>query len=82
MLRSYLTWKLPQEIFAAVQPELQPMEQRVITDIYQLGLDAEKTPPQHIPYDPWGRRIDHIETSSAWEKLKVKPTSISASNAF
>lgn len=69
VLRSYLEWKLPHAVLTELQPELQRMGQRAITDIYQLGQAAESEPPRHIPYDPWGRRIDHIVVSQAWKEL-------------
>jgi putative acyl-CoA dehydrogenase len=68
-LKSYLEWKLPHQVLAEIQPELRRMGQRAITDIYHLGQAAEAEPPRHIPYDPWGRRIDLIEVSSAWKEL-------------
>jgi alkylation response protein AidB-like acyl-CoA dehydrogenase len=34
-----------------------------------LDVAAEANPPQHIPYDAWGRRIDDIRTSDAWHAL-------------
>lgn len=69
VLRRYLEWKLPEAMFTEIQPDLQQMGQRVIEDIYHLGREAELTPPRHIPYDPWGKRIDLIETSKAWKEL-------------
>ena len=30
---------------------------------------AEAHPPKHIPYSPWGERIDEIETHDGWNKL-------------
>lgn len=32
--------------------------------------DAEAHPPKHIPYSPWGKRIDVIETSEGWKNLE------------
>lgn len=69
VLKSYLEWKLPPQVLAEIQPELHRMGQRAITDIYHLGRAAEAEPPRHIPYDPWGRRIDVIEVSQAWNDL-------------
>lgn len=69
VLKNYLEWKLPGAMLSEIQQELHHFGQRVIDDIYQLGQAAEASPPQHIPYDPWGKRIDHIEVSSAWQEL-------------
>ncbi|WP_131794991.1 acyl-CoA dehydrogenase family protein [Fluoribacter gormanii] len=69
VLKTYLEWKLPSSMLMEIQPELYRLGQRVIEDIYKLGQEAEASPPKHIPYDPWGKRIDHIEVSQAWKKL-------------
>ncbi|KTD09112.1 acyl-CoA dehydrogenase [Legionella gratiana] len=69
LLKTYLEWKLPPPMLTEIQPELYHLGQRAIEDIYQLGLEAEEYPPKHIPYDPWGKRIDRIEVSQAWKKL-------------
>ncbi|MCW8397989.1 acyl-CoA dehydrogenase family protein [Legionella sp. PATHC038] len=69
VLKTYLEWKLPPSMLTEIQPELHHLGQRVIEDIYQFGQEAEAYPPRHIPYDPWGKRIDHIEVSQAWKEL-------------
>ncbi len=69
VLKNYLEWKLPASILNEIQPDLQHLGQRVIEDIYKLGQEAEAFPPKHVPYDPWGKRIDHIEVHAAWNAL-------------
>lgn len=69
VLKSYLEWKLPSSMLNEIQPELHHLGQRVIEDILKLGQEAEACPPRHIPYDPWGKRIDHIQVSPAWKEL-------------
>lgn len=69
VLKTYLEWKLPSSMLSEIQPELYRLGQRTIEDIYKLGQEAEAYPPQHIPYDPWGKRIDRIEVSHAWKEL-------------
>jgi hypothetical protein len=34
-----------------------------------LADAAEAAPPRHVPFDPWGRRVDRIEVSDAWRAL-------------
>lgn len=68
-LRSYLRWRLPAEMLAEVEPDLRRLGQRAATDILALGEEAEASPPRHVPYDAWGRRVDRIETSDAWQEL-------------
>ncbi|WP_367607377.1 acyl-CoA dehydrogenase family protein [Legionella sp. W05-934-2] len=69
VLRDYLAWRLPKSIHQAIEADLTQLGERVVTDIYQLGQQAESSPPKHIPYDAWGKRIDHIEVSHAWQAL-------------
>src|SRR3982750_2815572 len=69
VLRSYLRWRLPKSVLASIEPDLARLGQRVATDIHELGEEAEKSPPHHIPYDAWGKRVDVIETSEAWREL-------------
>ncbi len=48
---------------------LRRLGHRAATDILALGEAAEASPPRHVPYDAWGRRVDRIETSDAWHEL-------------
>ena len=68
-LRSYLRWRLPADMRAEIEPDLHRLGQRAIADIAALGDAAEAQPPRHIPYDPWGRRVDDIAVSDAWRAL-------------
>ena len=69
VLNTYLQWKLPPRILQELESEFERMGHRVVTDIYHLGKAAEATPPRHIPYDAWGKRIDRIELADAWKEL-------------
>ncbi len=69
VLRDYLSWRVPESIHREIEPDLIQFGQRVASDIYQLGQEAETTPPRHIPYDAWGKRIDKIDVSESWKAL-------------
>src|SRR6202162_1198592 len=69
LLRAYLRWRLPPKMLADIEPDLHRLGDRAGTDIFALGEAAEASPPRHVPYDAWGRRIDRIETSDAWREL-------------
>ncbi|MDB4877392.1 MAG: uncharacterized protein JWM41_3838 [Gemmatimonadetes bacterium] len=69
LLRSYLRRRLPATTLAEIEPGLHRLGERAITDILALGDEAEANPPRHVPYDPWGRRIDDIVVSAAWRAL-------------
>jgi putative acyl-CoA dehydrogenase len=69
LLGAYLRWRLPANVLAEIEPDLRRLGHRAATDILALGESAEASPPLHVPYDAWGRRVDRIETSDAWRKL-------------
>ena len=69
ILRAYLRWRLPAKMLAEIEPDLRRLGHRAATDILELGESAEASPPRHVPYDAWGRRVDRIETSDAWRQL-------------
>jgi alkylation response protein AidB-like acyl-CoA dehydrogenase len=69
LLRAYLHWRLPAKMLAEIEPSLHRLGHRAATDILALGEAAESSPPRHIPFDAWGRRIDRIETNDAWHEL-------------
>jgi alkylation response protein AidB-like acyl-CoA dehydrogenase len=69
LLRAYLRWRLPAAVRAEIEPDLRRLGHRAVTDILALGEEAEASPPRHVPYNAWGRRVDRIETSDAWQEL-------------
>lgn len=70
ILRLYLKRVLPKTVLEKIEQGLSGLGERVATDILALGNSAEVNPPQHIPYDPWGRRIDEIKVCDAWRELE------------
>jgi alkylation response protein AidB-like acyl-CoA dehydrogenase len=69
VLRSYLRRRLPAAMHSEIEPSLRRLGERAATDLLELDGRAEAEPPRHVPYDPWGRRIDAIVTSDAWRAL-------------
>jgi len=69
LLGGYLCWRLPPAMHREVEPALQRLGALAAGEWLALDAAAERTPPRHVPYDPWGRRIDAIETSDAWRAL-------------
>src|SRR3989338_853909 len=69
VLRHYLARVLPPDILRATKLGLQLFGAWVAGDILLLGRTAEASPPKHVTYDAWGKRIDRIETSEAWKEL-------------
>src|SRR3989338_8278795 len=69
VLRYYLARILPESVLVDIEPDLRRLGERAVTDVLQLGNAAEASPPRHIPYDAWGKRVDYIEVSDAWKEL-------------
>ena len=69
LLGSYLRWRLPREMLAEIEPSLIRIGGLAASEWLALDAAAEANPPRLIGYDPWGQRIDAIETSEAWRAL-------------
>ncbi|MBY4898584.1 acyl-CoA dehydrogenase family protein [Cupriavidus sp. AU9028] len=68
-LRLTLERLLPAEVFADAAPMLDRMGERVLDELMPLAEQAECNPPQHVPYDAWGRRVDTVQVDPAWTRL-------------
>ncbi len=69
VLREHLERLLPRELLADLEPELDAMGEAAAGELGRLAERAEATPPSVVRFDPWGRRVDRIEVSPAWEAL-------------
>lgn len=69
-LQKILKTLLPPEAQKEALPHLDHLGERAVTDMLTWAEEAESQPPQHIPFDPWGRRIDDIKTSHGWKALE------------
>jgi len=69
-LKSYLSWRLPKQHQAEAHAELSKLGEAMAGPVLALGRQAEREKPVHIPFDPWGKRIDDIRVSQAWDELK------------
>lgn len=69
LLQAYLKRVLPKEILTNITGELERFGDKVVDVMESLAQEAEANPPVHVPYDAWGKRIDHIKVSKAWERL-------------
>jgi putative acyl-CoA dehydrogenase len=69
VLRSYLKRNLPTGIYSEIESDLKRLAERVVNELEPLAQEAENHPPVHVPYGPWGKRIDEIKVSAAWNRL-------------
>ena len=60
---------LPAHIHSHISPGLDQLGQRAAGEMLDYAADAERHPPVHVPYDPWGRRIDDIRVAEGWQQL-------------
>lgn len=68
-LQACLRRMAPQEVFDAIAPGLERLGERAAGEMLEYAADAERNPPVHIPFDPWGRRIDDIRVADGWHQL-------------
>ncbi len=70
LLQSFLKSVLPLEAQKKALPHLDKLGERAVSDLWRWAADAEGHPPVHIPFDPWGRRVDNIQVSEGWKNLE------------
>lgn len=70
LLRDYLARTLPPDVLAAVEGELREMGELSGGHFYRLQREDAGNEPRHVPWDPWGHRIDHIEVSPLWRQAQ------------
>ena len=71
VLQAELRRRLPAEVLEANLPRFQALGRATATTLHQLAEQAEANPPTLVHFDPWGNRVDDIQTSAAWKQLKV-----------
>ncbi len=69
LLPAYLEQKLPADLWQSAKPELDRLGERAVTDLWAASVQAESQEPVHVPFDPWGRRIDEIKMSEGWNHI-------------
>jgi putative acyl-CoA dehydrogenase len=70
LLARYLTVRTPQNVSSEIFPHLQEMGELAAGPMLAWADEAERTPPLHVPFDPWGRRVDEIRVSMGWKKME------------
>lgn len=70
ILQNILQTFLPEDVYNKVKIDLMKLGQRVVDEIDGLGKQAEMEEPQLVNFDVWGKRVDRLVISNAWDKLK------------
>lgn len=69
VLNKFIKRIFPATLLNEVEADLHRFGTRVVQEMEKLSQEAEASPPVHVPYDPWGKRIDFIKVSDAWNRL-------------
>jgi alkylation response protein AidB-like acyl-CoA dehydrogenase len=60
---------LPPELHDRLRPSWRQLGEKAAGPLARLARDAEESPPRHVPYDAWGRRVDEVRLCGAWRAL-------------
>jgi alkylation response protein AidB-like acyl-CoA dehydrogenase len=71
VLRSWLRRLLGEDGTALAEGPLKTLATDVMGPLRAAHVDAESHPPVLHRYDGWGARIDRVEVSAGWERLRV-----------
>lgn len=69
-LKAELRRRLPKDVLDEVTPRIEELGRHTATTLVELQEQAEREPPVHVPFSPFGRRVDEIRTPKAWDALK------------
>lgn len=69
-LKPFLEKNVPKEYHKAIFEHLTHVGQLAAGQWLSWAQEAEAHPPKHVPFSPWGKRIDNIETSEGWKNLE------------
>jgi len=70
LLRSFLRFRLPDEVLAAVEPELEDMGALAGGDLFDLQQADLENEPVLTQWGPWGNRLDQIERTEVWDRAE------------
>ncbi|HEU4422481.1 MAG TPA: acyl-CoA dehydrogenase family protein [Pilimelia sp.] len=71
LLRSWLERLLGPGGHAAAAGRLKTLATDVTGPLRAAHAHAEANPPRLVRYDPWGARVDRVETSAGWQELRA-----------
>jgi len=71
VLRSWLSRLLGADGLALADGPLKALAAEVMGPLRAAHRDAESHPPVLHQYDGWGARVDRVEVSAGWERLRV-----------
>ncbi|MDQ2068811.1 acyl-CoA dehydrogenase family protein [Natronospira bacteriovora] len=70
VMQAWLRSRVPEHCRQRWEAGLESLGHRAREEMPPLAESAERCPPVHISFDPWGRRVDEIRVSDAWTRLE------------
>lgn len=70
LLSRYLKKRLPEDMFREVSAHFHILGSMAAGPMLAWAEEAERMTPVHVPFNPWGRRVDEIRVSQGWKKLE------------
>jgi len=68
VLRRFLERTLPPEVRDDIEPSLERMGEMAAGPLPELAREHRLDLPEHVPYDPWGRRVDEVRIPPSWQE--------------
>ena len=68
-LKALLRRALAPELLAEIEPSLAAMGD-IALRMHALSLADRLNEPRHVPFDPWGNRVDRIEVTRLWQEAE------------
>lgn len=69
-LKPFFEKNVPKDFHKSIFEHLTHVGNLASSTWLNWAVDAEAHPPKHVPFSPWGKRIDTIETSEGWKNLE------------
>ena len=69
-LRRLLARRVPADVLAAIEPDLDRMGERAAGELLRLSHESRNQLPEWIPFDAWGRHVDEIRVNPAWRRCR------------
>ena len=70
-ITEYTERLLPPDVLSQVEGEYDDLGEESGGEYYRAQLADLRHEPVHVPFDPWGNRVDRIEVSPLWQRAQV-----------
>jgi alkylation response protein AidB-like acyl-CoA dehydrogenase len=71
LLRELVARSIPGDALPAVEEELRHLGALAAGPLFEQQLAERAVEPRHVPFDPWGRRVDRLEATPLWREAQV-----------